>query len=66
MYFFNIKSGKIASNLDLVAHNVRTKLDELKRQEIERLRKLISRKVALSNRKLIFKNIFYYLKYLSK
>lgn len=45
----DIKSGKIAEHLDLVGHNVRTKLDELKRQEIERLRSLISRKVKLSN-----------------
>lgn len=45
----DIKSGKIAEQLDLVGHNVRTKLDEIKRQEIERLKKLISRKVALSN-----------------
>lgn len=44
----DIKSGKIAQHLDLVGHSVRTKLDELKRQEIERLRKLISRKVALN------------------
>lgn len=45
----DIKSGKIAEHLDLVGHSVRTKLDELKRQEIERLKKLISRKVAMSN-----------------
>lgn len=45
----DIKTGKIAQHLDLVGHNIRTKLDELKRQEIERLRKLIQRKVALTN-----------------
>jgi hypothetical protein len=45
----DIKTGKIAAHLDLVGHNVRTKLDELKRKEIERLRQLISRKVALNN-----------------
>jgi len=47
----DIKTGKIAQHLDLVGHNIRTKLDELKRQEIERLRKLIQRKVALTNLK---------------
>jgi hypothetical protein len=47
----DIKSGKIASHLELVNHNVRTKLDELKRKEIERLRQLISRKVALNSSK---------------
>lgn len=55
----DIKSGKIAEHLDLVGHNVRTKLDELKRQEIERLKKLISRKVAMSNCKSVF---FFYIK----
>jgi hypothetical protein len=44
-----LKSGKIASHLELVNHNVRTKLDELKRKEIERLRQLITRKVALNS-----------------
>jgi len=37
----DIKSGEIARHLDLVSHNVRTKLDELKRAEIERLRQLV-------------------------
>ena len=37
--------------MQLVNHNVRTKLDELKRKEIERLRQLITRKVKLNNRK---------------
>lgn len=36
----HIKSGAIAHELNFVNHNVRTKLDELKRIEIERLRKL--------------------------
>ncbi|XP_046670959.1 nucleobindin-2 isoform X2 [Homalodisca vitripennis] len=36
----DIQSGKIADELDFVSHNVRTKLDELKRVELERLRKL--------------------------
>ncbi|KAG0718055.1 Nucleobindin-2 [Chionoecetes opilio] len=34
----DIKSGKIARELHFVDHNVRTKLDELKRRELERLR----------------------------
>lgn len=36
----DIRSGKIAQELELVDHNVRTKLDELKRGELERLRTL--------------------------
>lgn len=36
----DIKSGKIAQNLDLVSMNVRSKLDEIKRTEVERLRQL--------------------------
>lgn len=44
----DIKSGKIADHLDLVGHNVRTQLDELKRKEIERLSKLISRKARIN------------------
>lgn len=33
-----LRTGKVAEDLDLVKHTVRTKLDELKRQEIERQR----------------------------
>merc|ERR1739842_115085 len=36
----DIKSGKIAKELHFVDHNVRSKLDELKRREVERLRHL--------------------------
>lgn len=36
----DIRSGKIAQELELVDHNVRNKLDELKRSELERLRGL--------------------------
>ncbi|KAG8232518.1 hypothetical protein J437_LFUL012674 [Ladona fulva] len=36
----DIRSGKIARELEFVSHHVRTKLDELKRQELERLRRL--------------------------
>uniref|UniRef100_A0A8C0ZS12 EF-hand domain-containing protein n=1 Tax=Castor canadensis TaxID=51338 RepID=A0A8C0ZS12_CASCN len=40
-----IKSGRLSKELDLVSHHVRTKLDELKRQEIGRLRMLIKAKL---------------------
>ncbi|CAL1603816.1 unnamed protein product [Knipowitschia caucasica] len=40
----DIKQGKLAKELDFVGHNVRTKLDELKRQEVNRLRTLIKAK----------------------
>ncbi|XP_068760901.1 nucleobindin-2-like [Montipora capricornis] len=33
-----LRTGKVAEDLDLVKHDVRTKLDELKRQEVERQR----------------------------
>lgn len=36
--------GKLAKELDFVSHHVRTKLDELKRQEVNRLRMLIKAK----------------------
>uniref|UniRef100_U3FBZ2 Nucleobindin-2 n=1 Tax=Micrurus fulvius TaxID=8637 RepID=U3FBZ2_MICFL len=41
----DIKNGKFSKELDLVGHNVRTKLDELKRQEVARLRMLIKAKI---------------------
>ncbi|XP_069479874.1 nucleobindin-2 [Ambystoma mexicanum] len=41
----DIKSGKLVGELDLVSHQVRTKLDELKRQEVARLRMLIKAKL---------------------
>ena len=37
---FHFQTGKIAKELDNVNHHVRNKLDELKRQEMERLRHL--------------------------
>lgn len=40
----DIKIGKLAKELDFVSHHVRTKLDELKRQEVNRLRTLIKAK----------------------
>lgn len=33
-----LRTGEVADDLDLVKHDVRTKLDELKRQEVERQR----------------------------
>ncbi|XP_026562300.1 nucleobindin-2 isoform X2 [Pseudonaja textilis] len=41
----DIKNGKFSKELDLVGHKVRTKLDELKRQEVARLRMLIKAKI---------------------
>ncbi|MBN3287688.1 NUCB2 protein, partial [Polyodon spathula] len=40
----DIKAGKLAKELDFVSHNVRTRLDEMKRQEVNRLRTLIKAK----------------------
>ncbi|NP_958887.1 nucleobindin-2b precursor [Danio rerio] len=47
----DIKQGKLAKELDFVSHNVRTKLDELKRQEVNRLRTLIKAKQDLNGEK---------------
>lgn len=41
------QQGKLAKELDFVSHHVRTKLDELKRQEVNRLRTLIKAKQDL-------------------
>ena len=35
------QSGDVAKHLELVSHGVRTRLDELKRQEIGRIRDLV-------------------------
>ncbi|XP_018541204.1 nucleobindin-2 [Lates calcarifer] len=40
----DIKQGKLSKELDFVHHNFRTKLDELKREEMNRLRMLIKAK----------------------
>ncbi|XP_011372887.1 nucleobindin-1 [Pteropus vampyrus] len=40
-----LKSGKLSRELDFVSHHVRTKLDELKRQEVSRLRMLLKAKM---------------------
>uniref|UniRef100_D3TMU7 DNA-binding protein of the nucleobindin family n=1 Tax=Glossina morsitans morsitans TaxID=37546 RepID=D3TMU7_GLOMM len=45
----DIRSGKIAQELDYVNHHVRTKLDEIKRRELERLRTLANKQYELSN-----------------
>ncbi|CAH2223671.1 jg26948, partial [Pararge aegeria aegeria] len=44
----DVRSGKIAEHLDFVNHNVRSRLDEIKRRELERLRHLAT-KVRNSN-----------------
>ncbi|XP_021358467.1 nucleobindin-2-like isoform X2 [Mizuhopecten yessoensis] len=41
----DIKSGKIASHLNMVAHNIRERLDEIKRREISRLKTLAREKM---------------------
>ncbi len=43
--------GKLAKELDFVSHHVRTKLDELKRQEVNRLRTLIKVKKDINGEK---------------
>ncbi|XP_071988335.1 nucleobindin-2-like, partial [Engystomops pustulosus] len=42
----DIKSGRISKELDLVGHHIRSRLDELKRQEVARLRMLIKAKLS--------------------
>uniref|UniRef100_A0A8C5C894 Nucleobindin-1 n=1 Tax=Gadus morhua TaxID=8049 RepID=A0A8C5C894_GADMO len=41
----DIKNGRLSKELDLVGHHVRTRLDELKRQEMSRLRMLLKAKL---------------------
>ncbi|XP_021917818.1 nucleobindin-2 isoform X3 [Zootermopsis nevadensis] len=43
----DIRSGKIADELEYVNHHVRTKLDEIKRSELERLRHLATKEYEL-------------------
>ena len=45
----DIRSGKIAQELELVDHNVRSKLDELKRTELQRQSDLARQYYELSN-----------------
>ncbi|GAU97844.1 hypothetical protein RvY_09073 [Ramazzottius varieornatus] len=40
----HFKTGEIAKELNFLSHNVRTKLDEIKRQELTRLRALVKEK----------------------
>lgn len=44
-FFLPFQSGKIAQELEYVNHHVRSKLDEIKRREIERLRTLANKQV---------------------
>lgn len=43
----DIKSGKIANELEFVSHHIRTKLDEIKRMELDRLRSAVEKKYAI-------------------
>ncbi|KAM4716771.1 nucleobindin-1 [Anableps anableps] len=45
----DIKNGRLSKELDLVSHHVRTRLDELKRQEVSRLRMLLKAKLDSAN-----------------
>lgn len=44
-----LQTGKIAHELQFVDHKIRTKLDELKREELERLRHLATKEYNLVN-----------------
>lgn len=46
---FLFQNGHLAKELDLVSHHVRTRLDELKRQEVSRLRMLFKAKLDSTN-----------------
>lgn len=45
----DLRSGKIAEQLQFVSHNVRTRLDEIKRKELERLRHLATKEQEMRN-----------------
>ncbi|XP_066581337.1 nucleobindin-2 isoform X2 [Prorops nasuta] len=45
----DIRSGKIAHELEFVSHKVRSRLDELKREELIRLKQLAAKQHNLSN-----------------
>ncbi|XP_026500799.1 nucleobindin-2 isoform X6 [Vanessa tameamea] len=45
----DVRSGRIAEQLDFVNHNVRSKLDEIKRRELDRLRHLATKQFELTN-----------------
>jgi len=44
-----IRDGSIARELEFLSHNVRSKLDEVKRQEVERLRHLAQKQLELKS-----------------
>jgi len=44
-----IRDGTIAKELEFLSHGIRTKLDEVKRQEVERLRHLAQKQYELNN-----------------
>lgn len=46
LFCSQLQSGKIANELEHVSHHVRSKLDEIKRREIERLRLAAIRHVS--------------------
>ena len=52
-FVFILKSGKIAKNLELVDANIRTKLDEIKRKEVDRLIALTRRRIKLNQSKIL-------------
>lgn len=47
-FVYSFPPGKIAQELEYVNHQVRSKLDELKRTELDRLRELAKRQYELS------------------
>ncbi|KAK9499998.1 hypothetical protein O3M35_002918 [Rhynocoris fuscipes] len=47
----DFRNGKVAAELEYVNHNVRTKLDELKRTELQRLKQLVKESEKLEKRK---------------
>lgn len=49
----DIRSGKIAHELEFVNHHVRTRLDEIKRTELARLRELTEKKKELLENEII-------------
>jgi len=44
-----LQSGEIAKHLDFVGHGIRTKLDEIKRKEVDRLRQIIRLQMKLQH-----------------
>uniref|UniRef100_A0A2M4A2F1 Putative nucleobindin-1 n=1 Tax=Anopheles triannulatus TaxID=58253 RepID=A0A2M4A2F1_9DIPT len=45
----DVRSGKIAQELEFVSHHVRSRLDELKRVELQRLKEAATRQFELTN-----------------